>query len=238
MSGVRVPGVVVCLTPRRSCDRYRPAVSYQRWQSGNTATGSLTIKPHKQMRNSTSGLLLAALAVLSGCTAQSEQTDAAPAASAASPASTASGQASVVYTVSMPTIAKVAAGSADHTTLVAALKAANLVDVLATPGPFTVFAPNNGAFAKLPKATVDDLLKPENKDKLAEILQHHVMTSAFDLDAFSDGQEISMVSAGSERITKKDGATFIGGAKVIGSVRASNGWVHIVDGVLVPAAKP
>lgn len=138
----------------------------------------------------------------------------------------------------MPTIAKVAAGSADHTTLVAALKAANLVDVLATPGPFTVFAPNNGAFAKLPKATVDDLLKPENKDKLAEILQHHVMTSAFDLDAFSDGQEISMVSAGSERITKKDGATFIGGAKVIGSVRASNGWVHIVDGVLVPAAKP
>jgi uncharacterized surface protein with fasciclin (FAS1) repeats len=189
------------------------------------------------MRNSTLGLRLASLAVLAACTASSDQTDAAPATSTASPTSTAAGQASVVDTVSTPTIARVAAGSADHTTLVVALKAANLVDVLATPGPFTVFAPTNAAFAKLPQGTVDNLLKPENKDQLAEILQHHVTTSALDLDAFSDGQDVSMVSAGTERITKKDGATFIGGAKVIGSVRAGNGWVHIIDGVLVPSKK-
>jgi uncharacterized surface protein with fasciclin (FAS1) repeats len=189
------------------------------------------------MRNTSLRLCLTSLALLAACTARSEKGDAAPAASTAAAPVTAAGQASVVDTVSMPTIAKVAAGSMDHTTLVAALKAANLVDVLATPGPFTVFAPTNAAFEKLPKGTVDDLLKPENKDKLTEILQHHVTTSALDLDAFTDGQDVSMVSAGTERITKKDGATYIGGAKVIGSVRAGNGWVHIVDGVLVPAKK-
>lgn len=150
------------------------------------------------------------------------------------PAST--GQAAMVDTVSTPSIAKIAAGSKDHTTLMVALQAANLVDVLATPGPFTVFAPTNDAFGKLPAGTVDVLLKPENKEKLTEILQHHVTTSAFDLDAFSDGQDVSMVSAGTERITKKDGATYIGGAKVIASVRAGNGWVHITDAVLVPVS--
>ena len=117
----------------------------------------------------------------------------------------------------------------------AALKAANLVDALANPGPFTVFAPVNAAFDKLPPGTVESLLKPENKSQLTSILQHHVTTSALDIDALIDGQEMSMVSAGSEKITKKDGATYIGSAKIIASVRASNGWVHVIDAVLVPA---
>jgi uncharacterized surface protein with fasciclin (FAS1) repeats len=146
-------------------------------------------------------------------------------------------QAAVQDSTSMPDVVKVAVGSADHTTLVAALKAAGLVDPLANPGPFTVFAPVNAAFDKLPPGTVDDLLKPENKQKLVDILQHHVTTSAREIDSFTDGEEVGMVSAGSETISRKDGATYIGSAKVIASVRASNGWVHVIDGVLVPAAK-
>lgn len=175
----------------------------------------------------------AALVMLcSACTATSQDTPA-PADAGAPPA--AGGQASVVDSSSVPTVASVAAGSKDHTTLVAALKAANLVDALANPGPFTVFAPVNAAFDKLPPGTVESLLKPENKSQLTSILQHHVTTSALDVDALTDGQEMSMVSAGSEKITKKDGATYIGGAKIIASIHASNGWVHVIDAVLVPA---
>jgi len=146
-------------------------------------------------------------------------------------------QASVQDDVSQPDVVKVAVGSADHTTLVAALKAADLVNSLANAGPFTVFAPTNAAFDKLPAGTVDDLLKPENKSKLKGILHHHVTTSALDAEYFQDGQSLGMVDGGRETITKKDGAFFIGGAKVIASVRASNGWVHVIDAVLVPAAK-
>ena len=189
------------------------------------------------MRKSHVGSGLAALLLVTACAKSGDQSAAPPSAAVEAPAAAASGQGTMGDSVSVPNIAKIAAGSKDHTTLVAALSAANLVDVLATPGPFTVFAPTNAAFDKLPKGTVADLLKPENKEKLTEILQHHVTTSAFDLDQFTDGQDVGMVSAGSERITKKDGATFIGGAKVIASVRAGNGWVHIIDGVLVPAAK-
>lgn len=146
-------------------------------------------------------------------------------------------QASVQDDVSQPNVVKIAVGSKDHTTLVAALQAADLVSSLANAGPFTVFAPTNAAFDKLPAGTVDDLLKPVNKSKLRGILHHHVTTSALDVDYFQDGQSVGMVDGGRETISKKDGAFFIGGAKVIASVRASNGWVHVIDGVLVPAAK-
>jgi uncharacterized surface protein with fasciclin (FAS1) repeats len=152
---------------------------------------------------------------------------------AAAPAS--AGQAAVDEGNSMPNIVKVAVGSADHTTLVAALKAANLVDVLANPGPFTVFAPTNAAFEKLPAGTVDDLLKPENVAKLKDILQHHVTTSALDADSFTDGESLGMVTSGSETISRRPDGVYIGNAKIIASVRASNGWVHVIDGVLVPA---
>lgn len=146
-------------------------------------------------------------------------------------------QASVQDDVSQPDVVKVAVGSKDHTTLVTALKAADLVNSLANAGPFTVFAPTNAAFEKLPAGTVEDLLKPENKSKLKTILHHHVTTSALDVEFFQDGQSVGMVDGGRETITKKDGAFWIGGAKVVASVRASNGWVHVVDAVLVPAAK-
>ena len=175
-------------------------------------------------------LPLVALAALVSCAPTGGTADQATAAPAA-------GQAAVKDDESQPDVVKVAVGSTEHTTLVTALQAADLVNALANAGPFTVFAPTNAAFDKLPAGTVAGLLKPENKSQLKGILQHHVTTSALELDYFQDGQSVGMVDGGRETITRKDGAVFIGGAKVIGSVRASNGWVHVIDGVLVPKAK-
>jgi uncharacterized surface protein with fasciclin (FAS1) repeats len=161
----------------------------------------------------------------------------APEGEAAAAAVPSGGQASVKDEESQPDVVKVAVGSKDHTTLVAALQAADLVNSLANAGPFTVFAPVNAAFDKLPAGTVDGLLKPENKSQLKTVLQHHVTTSALELDFFEDGQAIGMVDGTRETFTRRDGAAFIGGARIIGSVRASNGWVHVIDAVLVPSAK-
>lgn len=147
------------------------------------------------------------------------------------------GQAAVNDNDSQQDIVKVAVGSKDHTTLVTALKAADLVNSLANAGPFTVFAPTNAAFEKLPAGTVDDLLKPANKNTLYGILTHHVTTSALDLADFKDGEMLGMVDGKPEKITKQGNDFMIGGAKVVASVRASNGWVHVIDAVLVPAAK-
>ncbi|MBP6772346.1 MAG: fasciclin domain-containing protein [Gemmatimonadaceae bacterium] len=175
--------------------------------------------------------LLAAL-FFAACQPAADQTSETAAAPAAG-----GGQAAVKDDDSQADVVKVAVGSKDHTTLVAALQAADLVNSLANAGPFTVFAPTNAAFEKLPAGTVDGLLKPEAKSQLKTILHHHVTTSALDVADLADGQALGMVDGVSETITKKDGATWIGSAKVVASVRASNGWVHIIDGVLVPPAK-
>lgn len=177
-----------------------------------------------------SAVLLMALAALAACSPAEDR----PAA-ASTPAG--GGQASVKDDVSQPDVVKVAVGSPDHTTLVAALKAADLVNSLSNAGPFTVFAPTNAAFDKLPAGTVEELLKPENLSKLKGILQHHVTTSALELDYFEDGQSVGMVDGNREVFTRKGNDAFLGGAKIIASVRASNGWVHVIDAVLVPAAK-
>lgn len=185
------------------------------------------------MRSPRYALRAAAVAVFAACAPSPD-----PGASSPNEApATVGGQASVKDDVSQPDVVKIAVGSPDHTTLVAALQAADLVNSLANAGPFTVFAPTNVAFDKLPSGTVSELLKPENKLKLKTILHHHVTTSALDLTDLIDGQDLGMVDGVSEKIARKDGATWIGSAKVIASVRASNGWVHIVDGVLVPPAR-
>jgi uncharacterized surface protein with fasciclin (FAS1) repeats len=173
---------------------------------------------------------LAAIAVVIGCSPSADAGEGESEAAAAP----AAGMSAIRDDTSQPDIVKVAVGSEDHTTLVAALQAADLVDVLANPGPFTVFAPTNAAFDKLPAGTVDELLKPENVSRLRQILQHHVTTSALALDFFKDGQSLWLVDGGYEPIVKTDGEMWIGGARVIGSVRASNGWVHVIDAVLVP----
>ncbi len=139
--------------------------------------------------------------------------------------------------VSQKTVVKIALESKDHTTLVSALQAADLVTALSNPGPFTVFAPTNAAFEKLPKGTLEELTKPENKEKLRGILYHHVLTSALLAGYFKDGQEMTMFDGTPVKFSRKGTDLYIGEAKVLGSVRASNGWVHIVDGVILPPAK-
>lgn len=143
------------------------------------------------------------------------------------------GQSGVVDDESAKDVVKVAVGSADHTTLVAAVKAAGLVDALSNAGPFTVFAPVNAAFEALPKGTVETLLKPENKEKLADILQHHVAVAVYETDRFTNGQIINMVDGNNVTITQKGNDWYIDEAKIVASVRASNGIVHVIDKVVL-----
>lgn len=151
---------------------------------------------------------------------------------------TMTGQSGVKDEISNPNVVQVAIGSKDHTTLVTAVKAAELVDALSNAGPFTVFAPTNAAFDALPKGTVEDLLKPENKEKLATILQYHVYVGVLKTDAMQDGQSIGMVDGGNTKITKKDGKTFVNdNAEIVASIPASNGIIHVVNAVLLPASK-
>ncbi len=148
------------------------------------------------------------------------------------------GQSGVKDDASAKNVVQVAIGSKDHTTLVAAIKAATLVDALSNAGPFTVFAPTNAAFDKLPAGTVDGLLKPEKKDDLTNILQYHVSLGVFKQEMFQDGQIIGQVNGDNITITKKaDGIYVNGTAKIIASIPASNGIVHVIDGVLLPATK-
>lgn len=145
-----------------------------------------------------------------------------------------SGQASVSDDESQKDIVKVAVGSPDHTTLVTAVKAAELVDVLSNAGPFTVFAPVNAAFDALPAGTVETLMKPENKTQLQNVLQHHVYVGVLKTEQLTDGMVLGMVDGTNVKVSVKDGQTYINDAKVVGSVTASNGIVHVVDKVIVP----
>ena len=147
------------------------------------------------------------------------------------------GQSAVVDDQSQKNVVQVAIGSKDHSTLVTAVQAAGLVDVLSNAGPFTVFAPTNAAFAKLPAGTVEDLLKPEKKDVLTDILQYHVSVGVYKTDLFTDGQVIGQVNGGNITITKKDGKFIVNDkATIIATVPASNGIVYVIDEVLLPPA--
>jgi uncharacterized surface protein with fasciclin (FAS1) repeats len=140
-----------------------------------------------------------------------------------------------------------AVNSKDHTTLVAAVKAAGLVETLSGPGPFTVFAPTNAAFGKLPAGTVDSLVKPENKPTLTKILTYHVVAgqlSASDLTgkikAGGGKAMLKTVQGESLTATTKNGAVWLTDAKggmskvTIADVMQSNGVIHVVDTVLMP----
>ncbi len=140
-----------------------------------------------------------------------------------------------------------AVNSKDHTTLVAAVQAAGLVDTLASPGPFTVFAPTNAAFGKLPAGTVDTLLKPENKGTLTAVLTYHVVPgtlTAADLaaNAQANGGKATLATVQGAKLTVwgKDGKWYVTDAKggkaqiTIADVKQSNGVIHVVDGVLLP----
>lgn len=144
------------------------------------------------------------------------------------------GQSAVKDDDSQQDIVKVASGSKDHSTLVTAVKAAEYVDVLSNAGPFTVFAPTNDAFNKLPAGTVENLVKPESKDVLRDILEYHVAVAVYKTDMLRDGQIINMANLGNVKITIKEGEIFLNEtAKIVGTVPASNGIIHVIDNVLL-----
>ena len=140
-----------------------------------------------------------------------------------------------------------AVNSKDHTTLVAAVKAAGLVETLSGPGPFTVFAPTNAAFAKLPAGTVDTLVKPENKALLTKVLTYHVVPGKMSAamiakSAAAHGGKAMLTTVQGEQLTvmKSKGYWWVvdakgGKAKItIADVNQSNGVIHVIDGVLMP----
>ena len=135
-----------------------------------------------------------------------------------------------------------AVNSKDHTTLVAAVKAAGLVDTLQSKGPFTVFAPTNAAFGKLPAGTVDTLVKPENKATLTKILTYHVVPGKLEAASLTDGKKLKTAEGEDLTVKLKDGKVWIVDAKggtsmvTISNVNQSNGVIHVVDTVLMPAS--
>jgi len=132
-------------------------------------------------------------------------------------------------------IVDIAAGSADHSTLVAAVKAAGLVETLKGAGPFTVFAPTNAAFTALPAGTVDNLLKPENKADLTNVLTYHVVAGALKAADLKDGQKLKTVQGTELTVSIKDGKVMIDGANVTAAdLMASNGVIHVIDAVVLP----
>jgi uncharacterized surface protein with fasciclin (FAS1) repeats len=186
------------------------------------------------MKNVFFSILFVSTTFLMGCQGSGEQ-----AKSVTSDASSAAGggQSGVQDDVSQKDVVKVAIASPDHTTLVKAVQAAELVDVLSNAGPFTVFAPTDAAFKQLPAGTVEGLLKPDKKNDLADILQYHVTLSALDASSFTDGQTLGMVNGGNAKISVKDGKVSIDGANIVASVKASNGMVHVIDKVILPPTK-
>jgi uncharacterized surface protein with fasciclin (FAS1) repeats len=154
------------------------------------------------------------------------------------PATPAGGQEAVQDNDSEKDVVKVAVGSADHTTLVAALKQAELVTALSNAGPFTVFAPTNAAFDKLPAGTVEGLMKDDKKADLQNILQYHVAVAVYKTENMQDGQIIGQANGDNITLSVKDGKVMVNGtATIIASIPATNGIIHVIDAVLLPPAK-
>tara|TARA_R110001632_G_scaffold232170_2_gene372277 strand:+ start:2405 stop:2983 length:579 start_codon:yes stop_codon:yes gene_type:complete len=146
------------------------------------------------------------------------------------------GQAFIDDESSTLNVLQIAIKSPDHTTLVAAVQAAGLENVLVNAGPLMVFAPTNEAFAALPEGTVDDLLKPENKEKLAAILKHHVTAGNYDKDFLKNFKKLGQADDTNATVEVKGDDVYVGGAKILASVKAGNGIVHVVDKVILPVS--
>jgi uncharacterized surface protein with fasciclin (FAS1) repeats len=151
------------------------------------------------------------------------------------------GQASVVDNESAPNILQVAIGSADHTTLVAAVQAAHIEHILVNAGPLTVFAPTNAAFAKLPEGTVENLLLPENQATLATILTRHAAPGSYNIEALRKearkGRKLYMATGDYLDVTQEGDDVFVNGIKVIASIQTSNGVINVIDEVILPKSE-
>lgn len=179
-------------------------------------------------------IIFLSLGVMAGCN-ENKTTDTPATTTTATSGSTR--QSDIKDDESQKNVVQVAIGSADHTTLVKAVQAADLVNALSNTGPFTVFAPTNAAFEKLPAGTVENLLKPENKEALSDILEYHVSLGVYKAASLQDGQVLGQVNGGNITVSVKDGKIMVGGATVIASIPASNGIVHVIDAVMLPPAK-
>ncbi len=144
------------------------------------------------------------------------------------------GQAFIEDDGSAPNVLQIAMGSPDHTTLVAAVQAANLENSLVNAGPLMVFAPTNEAFNALPAGTVEDLLKPENKDALANILKYHVTPGNYSKEFLKKFKKLGQANSQDVMIEVKGDDVYVGGALIIASIPAGNGIVHVIDKVLLP----
>ncbi|MBI9040056.1 fasciclin domain-containing protein [Lutibacter sp.] len=148
------------------------------------------------------------------------------------------GQSAVKDTVSAANVLQVAQSLDDFKTLVVAVKAAGVEDALVNTGPLTVFAPVNAAFDKLPAGTVEDLLKPENKSKLAMILKNHVAPANYPDTQLSKeakkGRKLYMASGNYLVVEEKEDGIYVGGTKILKTVQVSNGWIHVIDNLLLP----
>lgn len=153
-------------------------------------------------------------------------------------ASEKTGQAFIKDEGGTPNALQLAIQSEDHTTLVAAVQAAGVENALVNVGPLTVFAPNNIAFAKIDEATLNDLLKPENKSTLAFILINHVAPANYPIETLKKNaikdRKLYMASGKYLDVTEKDGDIYVDGNKILGTVNVSNGWVHVLDNVMLP----
>lgn len=147
----------------------------------------------------------------------------------------------VIDSVILPStdlIPAVADKAGSFKTLLAAVKAAGLAETLSGEGPFTVFAPTDAAFAKIPEATLKDLLKPENKDKLVAILTYHVVPGRVFSEGALEAKSAKTVQGSSVKISVKDGAAYVDNAKIVTTdINAANGVIHVIDTVIMPPAK-
>ena len=147
------------------------------------------------------------------------------------------GQAFIADDGSKPNVLQIAIGSKYHTTLVAAVQAADLENSLVNAGPLMVFAPTNDAFAALPEGTVENLLLPENKDALINILYYHAAPGEYKGKMLRDGMNMYEANGDNVKIEMDGEQVKVNGANIIATVEASNGVIHVIDQVLLPPEK-
>jgi uncharacterized surface protein with fasciclin (FAS1) repeats len=191
------------------------------------------INSRKMKTKNLLNLLLASFTVsFMACSTNTGEMSDSPESDAGTEAIASGGQSTVADDVSQPNVVKIAIGSKDHTTLVKAVVAAELVDALSNNGPFTVFAPTDEAFAALPSGVLDDLMKKEKKGDLENVLYNHVIVGSYKAEDFRDGQEITLFGGKKVLFSVKDGKVQVNGANILATVPASNGFVLVVDKVL------
>ncbi len=184
------------------------------------------------MRRSGYPYLMVVALILAGCSGPEPESAAPESFDAASNR----GQAYVVDENSDPNILVVAANSPDHSTLVAAVRAAELENVLVNAGPLTVFAPTDAAFAALPEGTLDELLKPENKGALARIVTSHAAPGKYTPQLLRNEERLYQATGHYVDVEVRGEDIYVNGARILATVEASNGVVHVVDQVFLVAA--